>query len=141
MVELQYYITRFVRTAFSLGQLGVATDEFWAHVLLAVIIYLLLNELIRLPWVWRYTDRVVFITECDTGFGNLLVKRLDLLGFKVFAGCQTAKGEEELKKVSSSRVKTVTMDVTKAASINKAREFVEKTIPPDKGNRGDRGWL
>ena len=35
--------------------------------------------------------RAVFITGCDTGFGNDLARRLDELGFKVFAGCLIAR--------------------------------------------------
>ena len=31
--------------------------------------------------------RAVFITGCDTGFGNLLARRLDSYGFTVLAGC------------------------------------------------------
>ncbi|KAF8766533.1 Corticosteroid 11-beta-dehydrogenase isozyme 2 like protein [Argiope bruennichi] len=41
--------------------------------------------------------RAVFITGCDTGFGNALAKRLDTKGFHVFATClfPTGPGAKE----------------------------------------------
>uniref|UniRef100_A0A8C6Q6R0 Dehydrogenase/reductase (SDR family) member 9 n=1 Tax=Nothobranchius furzeri TaxID=105023 RepID=A0A8C6Q6R0_NOTFU len=66
-------------------------------------------------------DKYVFITGCDSGFGNNLAKHLDKLGFRVIAGCYTEKGEIELKKVSSERLTTIPLDVTKSESIKKRR--------------------
>ncbi|XP_035232726.1 retinol dehydrogenase 7-like [Stegodyphus dumicola] len=37
--------------------------------------------------------KAVFITGCDTGFGNALARRLDRLGLHVFAGCLFPKGK------------------------------------------------
>ncbi|XP_046569857.1 retinol dehydrogenase 7-like [Haliotis rubra] len=105
----------------------------WLYVVAAVVVFLLLKELMRLPTVGKYGERYVFITGCDTGFGNLLAKRLDSLGFNVFAACFSERGADELRKVSSARLKTLSLDVTKPDSIVKARATVEKQLPSNKG--------
>uniref|UniRef100_A0A1A8KSW8 Dehydrogenase/reductase (SDR family) member 9 n=1 Tax=Nothobranchius kuhntae TaxID=321403 RepID=A0A1A8KSW8_NOTKU len=73
-------------------------------------------------------DKYVFITGCDSGFGNNLAKHLDKLGFRVIAGCYTEKGEIELKKVSSERLTTIPLDVTKSESIKKATAFIKDLV-------------
>ncbi|XP_067649596.1 retinol dehydrogenase 7-like [Haliotis asinina] len=105
----------------------------WMYVVAVVVLFILLKELIRLPTVGKYGERCVFITGCDTGFGNLLAKRLDSLGFNVFAACFSERGADELRKVSSARLKTLSLDVTKPDSIVKARATVEKQLPSNKG--------
>lgn len=91
--------------------------------------------------VWLYRDRLeiegvsdkhVFVTGCDTGFGNLLCKNLDRRGFRVLAGCLTEKGADDLKRVASSRLKTVLLDVTNQDSIQNAMEWTKKEV-------GDKG--
>ncbi|XP_076026187.1 retinol dehydrogenase 16-like [Genypterus blacodes] len=57
-------------------------------------------------------DKHVYITGCDTGFGNLLARHLDKLGFSVIAGCYSEKGEDELRKSCSDRLTTLHLDVT-----------------------------
>ena len=83
--------------------------------------------------VGNYGDRYVFITGCDTGFGNLLTKKLDAMGFHVFAGCLTQKGMEQLKGETSNKVRVVQMDVTKTESIQTAFEAVKSSLPENKG--------
>uniref|UniRef100_A0A8C6W0E2 Dehydrogenase/reductase (SDR family) member 9 n=1 Tax=Nothobranchius furzeri TaxID=105023 RepID=A0A8C6W0E2_NOTFU len=78
-------------------------------------------------------DKYVFITGCDSGFGNNLAKHLDKLGFRVIAGCYTEKGEIELKKVSSERLTTIPLDVTKSESIKKATAFIKDLV----GEKGE----
>ena len=73
------------------------------------------------------------MTGCDTGFGNLIVKRLDGLGCHVFAGCLTDKAEAELKKCCSNNLETLALDVTKPESVRKAYEFVKAKLPSGKG--------
>ncbi|XP_077584478.1 retinol dehydrogenase 7-like [Stigmatopora nigra] len=77
-------------------------------------------------------DKYVYITGCDSGFGQLLTKHLDKLGFNVIAGCYTDKGEDELKKISSDRVSTLHVDVTDSASVKRATELIN-TIVGQKG--------
>ncbi|XP_072903600.1 dehydrogenase/reductase SDR family member 9-like [Hemitrygon akajei] len=86
---------------------------------------------------WRYRDgkqitnvfdKHVYITGCDSGFGNLLAQHLDQQGFRVLAACFTEKGAEELKSRTSSRLKTFQLDVTNSESIGKAAEFVKSEV-------------
>lgn len=80
-----------------------------------------------------YGSKHVFITGCDTGFGNLLAKRLDFLGFRVYAGCLTEQGAKTLKAACSKQLTIIEIDVTKDVSIQKAREQVERKLPKGKG--------
>ena len=97
--------------------------------------YKVIDRLIRLPRIGRYEDRYILVTGCDTGFGNLLAKRLDELGCHVFAGCFTEKGEVDLKKTSSERLHAFPLDVTKPESVQNAFDFVKSKLPPEKGNK------
>ncbi|KAG9340874.1 hypothetical protein JZ751_020067 [Albula glossodonta] len=65
-------------------------------------------------------DKYVYITGCDSGFGNLLSRHLDKQGFLVIAACFSEKGEEELRKVSSERLTTTILDVSLWAVVNNA---------------------
>ena len=73
------------------------------------------------------------MTGCDTGFGNILAKRLDALGCHVFAGCFTPSGGAELKNACSDRLKVVTLDVSNAESVKKAFDIVKAALPEGKG--------
>ncbi|XP_007546618.1 dehydrogenase/reductase SDR family member 9 [Poecilia formosa] len=77
-------------------------------------------------------DKYVYITGCDSGFGNSLAKHLDKLGFCVIAGCYTENGETALKKVSSERLTTISLDVSKSESVKKVAAFI-KTLVGEKG--------
>lgn len=77
-------------------------------------------------------DRYVLITGCDSGFGNLAAKQLDKRGMQVLAACLTQKGAENLKKETSSRLKTIILDVTDSQSVNTAAAGVA-SIVGDKG--------
>ncbi|CAI5765577.1 Retinol dehydrogenase 5 [Podarcis lilfordi] len=79
-----------------------------------------------------YKDKYVFITGCDTGFGNMLAKRLDKKGFQVLAGCLTQKGADNLQRSSSPNLRTILLDVTNSESISKAVQWV-------KGEVGEKG--
>ncbi|XP_070770535.1 dehydrogenase/reductase SDR family member 9 [Enoplosus armatus] len=77
-------------------------------------------------------DKHVYITGCDSGFGNLLARHLDKLGFPVIAACYTEKGEDELKKMASDSLTTVHLDVTDSESVGKATALI-KTVVGQKG--------
>ncbi|XP_033474273.1 retinol dehydrogenase 7-like [Epinephelus lanceolatus] len=77
-------------------------------------------------------DKYVYITGCDSGFGNLLATHLDKLGYNVIAACYTEKGEDELKKISSDRLTTIHLDVTDSESVGKAAAFI-RTLVGQKG--------
>ncbi|KAM4560668.1 dehydrogenase/reductase SDR family member 9 isoform 1-T2 [Fundulus diaphanus] len=76
-------------------------------------------------------DKYVYITGCDSGFGNMLAKHLDKLGFRVIAGCYTEAGETELKKFSE-RLTVVSLDVTKSESVKKVAAQI-KSLVGEKG--------
>lgn len=93
--------------------------------------------------VWLYrdsleiediADKYVFVTGCDSGFGNLLCKKLDRKGFRVLAGCLTEKGADDLKRVAGPHLKTVLLDVTNQDSIQQAMEWTKKEV----GEKGER---
>ncbi|KAI3356219.1 hypothetical protein L3Q82_017468 [Scortum barcoo] len=73
-------------------------------------------------------DKYVYITGCDTGFGNQLARHLDKLGYRVIAGCYTEKGEDELKKNSSDRLASVHLDVSNSESVRKAATFIQTLV-------------
>uniref|UniRef100_UPI00398E598B D-beta-hydroxybutyrate dehydrogenase, mitochondrial n=1 Tax=Pristiophorus japonicus TaxID=55135 RepID=UPI00398E598B len=75
--------------------------------------------------------RAVLITGCDMGFGHLLAKQLDQLGFRVFAGClfPDGQGAQSLKKECSSELNILKLDVTLDEDVEKAKAFVEANLP------------
>uniref|UniRef100_A0A8C6WXM5 Dehydrogenase/reductase (SDR family) member 9 n=1 Tax=Neogobius melanostomus TaxID=47308 RepID=A0A8C6WXM5_9GOBI len=93
------------------------------------LIYRWLKELKRVP---NKGDRYVYITGCDSGFGNCLARHLDKLGYCVVAGCYTERGEDELKKATSDRLTTLHLDVTDSASVAKAADAIKNLV----GNKG-----
>ncbi|WAR25970.1 RDH16-like protein [Mya arenaria] len=99
----------------------------------ALGLFLLIRWILRRFRVRNYADKYVFITGCDTGFGNLLAKRLDRFGINVFAGCLTSDGAHALRETCSKRLNTLNLDVTNEESIAKAKLFVEKRLPKGKG--------
>lgn len=105
----------------------------------ALTCVLLLAALAAIYWYIRdsyklggYSQRHVFITGCDSGFGNLLARQLDGRGFHVIAACLTEKGAADLAAAASPRLKTLLLNVTDSASIKRAVEFVS-------GEVGERG--
>eukprot|EP00058_Branchiostoma_floridae_P007714 XP_002593202.1 hypothetical protein BRAFLDRAFT_72720 [Branchiostoma floridae] len=82
--------------------------------------------------------KAVFITGCDSGFGFGLAKRLDSLGFTVFAGCLLAdsggEGSKKLRAECSSRLSTVQIDVTDDGQVQAAVRQVKDRLPT--GSKG-----
>ncbi|KAM3935244.1 retinol dehydrogenase 7-like [Leptodactylus fuscus] len=78
------------------------------------------------------SDKYVFITGCDTGFGRQLAKQLDNRGMKVLAACLTEEGANTLKKETSSRLQTVILNVTDSQSVSAAAKWVANNVS-DKG--------
>ncbi|XP_077339662.1 retinol dehydrogenase 7-like [Lithobates pipiens] len=74
------------------------------------------------------TNKYVFITGCDSGFGNLLAKQLDRRGMKVLAACLTEGGVENLKKETSKRIQTIILDVTDSQSVGSAAKWVSSIV-------------
>ncbi|XP_041437067.1 retinol dehydrogenase 9 isoform X4 [Xenopus laevis] len=78
------------------------------------------------------TDKYVFITGCDSGFGNVLAKQLDRRGLRVLAACLTDKGAEELKKETSSRLRTIILDISDSQMVTSVTEWITNSV----GNEG-----
>lgn len=88
-----------------------------------VLLVCLANACLSTVELAELSKRCVFITGCDTGFGNLLARTLDNKGVLVIAGCLTEKGANDLKNNTSSRLKTVIIDVTDKTSVREAYAF------------------
>ncbi|XP_054833171.1 retinol dehydrogenase 16-like [Eublepharis macularius] len=89
-------------------------------------------------WYWKrqtvenLTEKFVFITGCDSGFGNHLAKQLDGKGMRVLAACHRKEGAELLKKTTSDRLKTTVLELTSTESVAAAAEWVKQCV-------GDKG--
>ncbi|XP_019622027.1 PREDICTED: D-beta-hydroxybutyrate dehydrogenase, mitochondrial-like [Branchiostoma belcheri] len=75
---------------------------------------------------------------CDSGFGFGLAKRLDSLGFTVFAGCLLAdsggEGSKKIRAECSSRLNTIIyiqIDVTDDGQVKAAVRQVENSLPTE----------
>jgi len=99
--------------------------------LCAVIYYL--NHWYRGQVLDDFSTQHVFITGTDTGFGKKLAIELDRKGVTVFAGCYTHSGAEELRKLASSQLRIIRIDVTDQNSINQAKDLIQNDLFPDKG--------
>ncbi|XP_029507272.2 retinol dehydrogenase 7-like isoform X2 [Oncorhynchus nerka] len=108
---------------------GTSRDNLWLYGISTFVV------LWTLGWLYRDSlevenvkEKYVFVTGCDSGFGNLLCKRLDRRGFRVIAGCLTEKGAEDLKRATGPYLKTVLLDVTSTGSIQKAMEYTKQEV-------------
>ncbi|KAM4614348.1 17-beta-hydroxysteroid dehydrogenase type 2 [Discoglossus pictus] len=72
----------------------------------------------------------VLITGCDSGLGHALAKHLDGLGVLVFAGVldREGPGAEELRRVCSSRLSLIQLDVTNSEEIKRAYYNVKSWV-------------
>ncbi|KAH9498878.1 Retinol dehydrogenase 7 [Bulinus truncatus] len=100
---------------------------------LIIITFIFLEHVLRSFKVGSYQDKYVFITGCDSGFGQGLACHLDRLGFHVFAGCLTDKGRTYLKEQCLGRLVTILLDVSKNQSIEAALQEVKRSLPEGKG--------
>ena len=100
---------------------------------LVTLAFIIRSSILRLE-IGNITSKYIFITGCDSGFGQLLAKMMDAKGLHVFAGCLTAKGARDLEAVTSSRLRTVLIDISKKESVNEAYETIKAKLPPDTGN-------
>lgn len=78
----------------------------------------------------RPANHAVLITGCDTGFGNLLARKLDKAGWKVYACCLLPSGEgaTQLNQETSGLLKVIKMDVTSDADVEAAYKKVERDL-------------
>ncbi|GFU33575.1 estradiol 17-beta-dehydrogenase 2 [Nephila pilipes] len=71
-------------------------------------------------------NKAILITGCDSGFGHAIAKRMDHLGYHIFAACLDphGKGGAELIKQCSSRLQVLPLDVTSDQSVQFAKDYV-----------------
>ncbi|XP_048726185.2 dehydrogenase/reductase SDR family member 9 isoform X2 [Caretta caretta] len=88
-------------------------------------------------WRWKaqdaqkirdLTDKYIFITGCDSGFGNLAARTFDKKGFRVLASCLTEAGAVELKAATSEQLQTVLLDVTDPDNVRKVAEWIKAEV-------------
>ncbi|XDA74679.1 hypothetical protein R6Z07F_004902 [Ovis aries] len=97
-----------------------------------VVLYYLLRWSRERQVVSHLQNKIIFITGYDSGFGNQLVRQLDLRGLRVLVACLTEQGAKQLRNQTSDRLQMVILDVTKTESIAAATKWVEEHV-------GDRG--
>jgi len=68
-----------------------------------------------------------YVTGCDTGFGNVVVKLLDDAGHGVFAGCFMAKSLETLK-AQGKNIVPLQLDVTNEDSVAAAAKEIASRV-------------
>lgn len=98
-----------------------------------VVFYYLYRWVRELPRVPDKGNKYVYVTGCDSGFGNLLARYLDKQGFRVIAACFTERGEEDLKKACSDRLSTTHLDVRSKESVSKVASMIKEKV----GERGE----
>lgn len=100
----------------------------WLH-LLALLVFIFLYRWYRYSLTLEHlSDKYVLITGCDSGFGNLLARKLDKRGMRVLATCLTEQGAENLKKETSSRLQTVILDIGNSNSVQSAAKWVSDVL-------------
>lgn len=100
----------------------------FALVFLCVILVSQFGSLVLRPSFVDSTGKAVFVTGCSSGFGKELVKRLDSLGFTVFAGVRSLKGDDrvsELVSHCSKRLSLVKIDVTDDKQVSYIADLID----------------
>lgn len=82
------------------------------------------------------SEKYVFITGCDSGFGNLLARKLVDRGMRVLAACLTEEGAQKLQRDASYQLHTIILDVTKTESIRAAAQWVRDHVGEQGGANG-----
>lgn len=103
------------------------------YAVLALCLTKLLEWLIRSVPIPELQKKYIVITGCDSGFGNLLAKKLDQKGVHVIACCYTPEGLNELEKNTSDKLRTLHLDVTSHESVEDCYQAVKKILPSDTG--------
>lgn len=77
--------------------------------------------------------KYILVTGCDTGIGRSIALNLTRDKCKVFAGCLTNEGVEELENDKEFDGYPFLMDVTKIEDVERTRAFIEETLKPNEG--------
>ncbi|XP_018584382.1 retinol dehydrogenase 7-like [Scleropages formosus] len=87
----------------------------------ALCLVSLVREALKIDGV---RDKCVLVTGCDSGFGNHVARQLDRRGFQVIATCMTEKGCSDLEAAASPNLRTVLLNLTDGASLDRVVELV-----------------
>lgn len=69
--------------------------------------------------------KAVLVTGCDTGFGNLLTRKLAAKGYHVYAGCLFSNGDGAQELAAIKNVTVLQLNVTSEEDIDAAYEAVK----------------
>lgn len=72
--------------------------------------------------------KAIVITGCDTGFGNMLARRLAPRGFQVLAGCLNPSAPEATILETVPNVSVFPLDVTSEGSLREALDIVSTKL-------------
>ncbi|KAJ7373887.1 hypothetical protein OS493_009211 [Desmophyllum pertusum] len=100
-----------------------------AGVVTAILLWLTVIKFLAKQKVQNLHTKYVFITGCDSGFGRETAIRMDKMGVCVLAACLTKQGEQDLKSMTSDKLKTFLMDVTDSQQIKDVFERVKNLLP------------
>lgn len=100
----------------------------YLYLLGLLVLYKLYRWCRELPRIPDRGTKYVYITGCDTGFGNLAARHLDKKGFKVIASCFSERGEEDLKKSCSGNLITTHLDVRSKDSVAKVAALIKEKV-------------
>ena len=137
-VTLQFKTIRGITQPFSRSRSHAAkTPNMNQTLLLAgavtlIVLWLTLKFLAKRK-VQNLHTKYVFITGCDSGFGRETAVRLDKMGIHVLASCLTKQGAQDLKSMTSSKLKTFQMDVTDSQQIKDVFRQVKNLLPSGQG--------
>ena len=110
-------------------------ENIFTTISILVIIYIFkkLEYVIREQRIDCLDGRYILITGCDSGFGQLAAKRFDALGCHVIAACLTEEGLKKVREMCSSRLTTISLDISKPESVENCLQRVTEILPPNKG--------
>ncbi|XP_053273428.1 dehydrogenase/reductase SDR family member 9 [Pleuronectes platessa] len=100
----------------------------YLYLLGLVVLFYLYRWVREMPRVPDKGSKHVYVTGCDSGFGNLLARHLDKKGFRVIAACFTEKGEDGLKKSCSDKLTTTHLDVRSQESVAKVGAMIKELV-------------
>uniref|UniRef100_A0A8C9S4J0 Retinol dehydrogenase 7-like n=1 Tax=Scleropages formosus TaxID=113540 RepID=A0A8C9S4J0_SCLFO len=83
-----------------------------------------ISEIKKIKTIDGVRDKCVLVTGCDSGFGNHVARQLDRRGFQVIATCMTEKGCSDLEAAASPNLRTVLLNLTDGASLDRVVELV-----------------
>ena len=104
-----------------------------------IVLWLTLKFLVKRK-VQNLHTKYVFITGCGSGFGRETAIRLDKMGVHVLAACLTKQGAQDLKSMTSAKLKTFQMDVTDSQQIEDVFKQVKNVLPSGQGKEKRLPW-